>query len=91
VFVVVVVATVAAAAAWTVTSNKEYEATAEVLITPVSQDNQNLLAFELVRESGDPTRTVQTAAALLETEAAANKTAEALAEGQTTDQILGAI
>lgn len=92
IFVVVVVATVAAAAAWTVSSGKEYEATAEVLVTPVSQDNQELLPFELVRETGgDPTRTVQTAAALLETRAAANKTARALGEGQTADQVLNSM
>jgi Mrp family chromosome partitioning ATPase/capsular polysaccharide biosynthesis protein len=91
VFVLIVVATVAAAAIWTSTSKKEYSATAQILVTPVSQNNQSLLGLDLLRESGDPTRTVQTAAALVETRSAAEKAAKTLGGGRTPQQLLGSV
>jgi Mrp family chromosome partitioning ATPase/capsular polysaccharide biosynthesis protein len=86
----VVLATVAAAAIWTSTSSKEYAATAKVLVTPLPQDNQSFLGFDLVRDSGDPTRTVQTAAALFESREAADETAKMLGD-QTGEQVLSSI
>jgi tyrosine-protein kinase len=90
VFVVVVLATVAAAAIWTSTSSKEYAASAKILVTPLPQDNQSLLGFDLLRDSGDPTRTVQTAAALFESRAAADVVAKMLG-GKTGEQVLSSI
>lgn len=90
VFVVVVLATVAAAAIWTSTSSKEYSASAKILVTPLPQDNQSLLGFDLLRDSGDPTRTVQTAAALFESRAAADAVAKTLG-GETGEQVLSSI
>jgi Mrp family chromosome partitioning ATPase len=91
VFVAIVLATVAAATAWTSTAQKEYSATAKVLVTPVSQENLSLLGFDLLRESGDPTRTVQTAAALIESREPANQVAHTLNDGRTGAQILSSI
>ncbi len=91
VFVLIVVATVAAAAVYVSTSTKEYSATAEILVTPLAQDNQSFLGLDLLRESGDPTRTVQTAAALVETRVAADKAAETLGDGRTGQQLLGSV
>jgi Mrp family chromosome partitioning ATPase/capsular polysaccharide biosynthesis protein len=91
IFVLVVLATVAAATVWTSTAQKEYSASAEILVTPLPQDNQSFLGFDLLRDSGDPTRTVQTAAALIETREAADQTAAALNDGRTGVQILDSI
>jgi capsular exopolysaccharide synthesis family protein len=91
VFVLVVLATVAAATVWTSTAQKEYSATAKILVTPVSQENLSLLGFDLLRESGDPTRTVQTAAALIESREPANQAARTLNDGRTGSQILSSI
>ena len=88
IFIVIVIVTVAAAAIWTARASTEYEATARVLVTPISIDNQSYLGFDLLRESGDPTRTVQTAAALLETRTAADATAEKLGGKLTGEQVL---
>lgn len=88
---VVVLATVAAAAVWTTTATKEYSASAEILVTPLPQDNQSFLGFNLLRDSGDPTRTVQTAAALIETQAAADRTAQQLGDGRTGREILASV
>ena len=90
-FIVIVIVTVAAATIWTESSTTEYESTAKVLVTPISIDNQGFLGFDLLRESGDPTRTVQTAAALLETEEAAEATAEKLGGKLTGQQLLDKI
>jgi len=68
-----------------------YEATAQMLVTPLPQDDQNFLGLEVLRDSGDPTRTVQTAATLIETREAADRTARKLGGGWTGEQVLGAI
>lgn len=61
--------------AWLVVRSPSYEASAEILLTPVSVDDRALLGIELVRDSGgDPTRSVQTAAGLLESPSAAAAT-----------------
>jgi Mrp family chromosome partitioning ATPase/capsular polysaccharide biosynthesis protein len=91
VFVVVVLAAVAAAGIYTKTSTKEYSSTAQILVTPIAQDNTSFIGLNLLRESGDPTRTVQTAAALLETRQIADAAAEELADGRTGEQILDAV
>jgi capsular exopolysaccharide synthesis family protein len=91
VFVGVVLAAVAAAGIYTKTSTKEYSSTAQILITPIAQDNTGFIGLNLLRESGDPTRTVQTAAALVETQQIADKAAEKLADGRTGEQLLGEV
>lgn len=91
VFVVVVLAAVAAAGIYTQTSTKEYSSTAQILVTPIAQDNTSFIGLNLLRESGDPTRTVQTAAALIETRAIADAAAEELGDGRTGEQILNEV
>lgn len=91
VFILVVLATMAAAIAWTSTAQKQYSATAEILVTPLPQDNLSFLGFDLLRESGDPTRTVQTAAALIGSRDAANQAALTLNDGRTGMQILNSV
>lgn len=60
-----VVAALGAAAALLTVRTDRYEATAEMLVTPLPQDDRTFLGFRLLRDSGDPTRTVQTAASVV--------------------------
>jgi capsular exopolysaccharide synthesis family protein len=56
--------TLLAAGAYLLTAEKVYEAEAELLITPVPSDDPVLASLGLPRASADPTRDVETAAAL---------------------------
>jgi len=58
-----------------------YEATARLLVTPLPQDDRVFLGIDLLRDSGDPTRTVQTAAAVIASPEAARKTAAIVGAG----------
>src|SRR4051794_6802953 len=55
-----------------------YQATANLLVTPLPQDDTTFRGLQLVRDSGDPPRTVQTAASLVDSPEAARRTAEAM-------------
>jgi capsular exopolysaccharide synthesis family protein len=70
---------------------EEYEATAKVLVTPLPQDDESFLGLQLVRDSGDPTRTIQTAATLIESPAAAAAAARAAGGGVESDEVLDEI
>jgi tyrosine-protein kinase len=87
VFVLVVLAALLGSAAWLTLKARDYEATARLLVTPLPQDDHDFLGFELLRDSGDPTRTVQTAATLVESRAAAARTAAMLGRGWTADKV----
>ena len=69
----------------------DYEATAEVLVAPVVQDDQTLLGLDLLRDSGDPTRDVQTAASLIHSPQTAKLTANRLANASSPMAILEAV
>ena len=75
---VVALATLAALAgalAWTSLRTPDYDASAEILVTPVPQDDEIYLGLPLLRDSGEPTRTIQTAATLIESASAERATA----------------
>ena len=80
-------ATVAAAYAYLETRPRDYEADAEILITPLGIDDRAFLGVQVLRAGGDPGRTVQTAAALVDSEAAAERTAEQLGPPWTTERV----
>jgi capsular exopolysaccharide synthesis family protein len=67
----VVLATLAfttlAAVVYLAVADKQYNADADLLVTPVSSDDQTLTGLPLLRESADPTRDVETAARLVMT------------------------
>ena len=69
----------------------KYEATAEVLMSPLPQEDQTFLGLQLLRDSGDPTRTAATAAALLRSNKAAERTARALGGDWTPRAVLKAV
>jgi Mrp family chromosome partitioning ATPase/capsular polysaccharide biosynthesis protein len=58
-----------------------YEATTHLLVTPLPQDDRVFLGIELLRDSGDPTRTVQTAATVIASPEAARQTATIVGAG----------
>ena len=63
--IVVTLAAIGASIAWIALRPPTYEATANILVTPLAQEDQTFLGLHVVREAGDPTRTVQTAATLI--------------------------
>jgi capsular exopolysaccharide synthesis family protein len=63
--VAITVLTTLAAAAYVALAPKEYEARAELLVTPVPSDDPALAGLPLIRGSSDPTRDVETAARLI--------------------------
>lgn len=65
----------AAAVGWLSQREPTYEAYAELLVNPLPQDDETFIGLPLLRDSGDPTRTVQTAAALISSPQAASEAA----------------
>lgn len=75
---VVLITTLLAALLWMALRPPTYEASAQLLINPLPQDDETFLGLELLRDSGDPTRTAQTAASLIESPRAAARAAQEL-------------
>jgi tyrosine-protein kinase len=77
---------------WLSVRTPSYEASAQVLVSAVQDQEEGLfLGLDVLRESVDPTRTVQTAASLVESREAAIRTADSLGDGWTADSVLSAI
>jgi capsular polysaccharide biosynthesis protein len=87
----VTLAAIGASAAWIILRTPEYKATADLLVTPLPQEDQTFLSLPLLRDSGDPTRTVQTAATVVESGQAAQRTARTLGRGWTPRKVLEAV
>jgi len=84
---VIVVATVAGTVATISLRPSTYNATAKILVSPLPIDDSTFLGLQMVRDSGDPTRTVQTAAALIETRTAAQFAAVRLGRDWTAERV----
>ena len=67
-----------AAVAYVLLAPKVYEAQASLLVTPVGRDDEALSSLSILRDSSDPTRDVQTAAALVSTREVASRTRRTL-------------
>jgi capsular exopolysaccharide synthesis family protein len=85
--VAVMLATLIAAVAWLALRSPSYEASAQMLIAPLPQDDTTFIGLQMLRDSGDPTRTAQTAATLAESPAAADLAAAEMGAGWTADRI----
>ncbi len=85
--VVTVLAALFGAAAYLAIRQPTYEATANVLVQPVPQDDPTYLSLGVVKDSGDPIRTTQTAATLLDSTEAAVRTASELGDGWTATKV----
>lgn len=76
---VVTLAAVSASVAWLVVRSPVYEGTASMLVTPLSSEDPTFLGIQVLRaDTTESTRTLQTAASLVESPRAAELTAEAL-------------
>lgn len=89
--VLVTLAAVAGSIAWLQIRSPEYEASAQLLVSPLPADDETFLGLPIIRESGDPTRVVQTAATLVASPRAADLAAQRLKEGWTQKKVLDAI
>ena len=72
-----VLVAVAIAVGYLLTTDKVYEAQADLLITPVPTENATLVSLGLLRESNDPSREVDTASQLVTTHAVAERVSDA--------------
>lgn len=84
-------ATVLASVLWLTLRAPEYRAAAEVLVTPLPAENVALLGLPVLQDLREPTRTIQTAAALVESATAAARTARALGPPWTPSKVESAV
>ncbi|HSD23023.1 MAG TPA: hypothetical protein VLB79_01715 [Solirubrobacterales bacterium] len=84
-------ATVFASLLFVAVRSPDYEATANLLVQPIAADDQTFLGLPLIRDTGDPVRTMQTAASLVESQAAAARVAAEPGEDLTPNEILDRI
>ena len=83
-----ILAALAGAVAFLAIRTPTYEATTNVLVSPLPQEDQFFRGLDLIRDSGDATRTVQTAATLLQSQTAAERTAQELGDDLTARKVL---
>ena len=86
--VAMMVIAVAAAVIYVATAPKQYRAEADVLITPVSNNESSNTGLGLITESNDPTQTVSTAARLISTPAVADLTKTRLSLSDSAQTLL---
>jgi len=86
--VLAVIVTTAAAIAYVLTAEKQYEAEADLLVTPVSGSDTLLGQLGLIRESTDPTRDVETASRLTTTVDVAERVREQLELSESPRDLL---
>lgn len=72
-------------------SGKTYQTSASILVSPLPEGSAGTLGIGTVVDSGDPARTVQTAAALIDTEQAAAATATQLGKGWSPGRVLSSV
>jgi Mrp family chromosome partitioning ATPase/capsular polysaccharide biosynthesis protein len=79
------------AAATVLRSTPTYQASAKVLVSPRAQSDPNFVDTGVVVETGEPVRTIQTAAALINSQPAAQTTAATMGRGWTATRVQEAI
>jgi capsular polysaccharide biosynthesis protein len=87
----VVLGAVLGSVAIVVTRSPTYTARARLLITPVERGEAGDLGLPLLQEHGEPTRTIETAAAIVENRDIAAATAADLGGTWTAERVLSAI
>jgi Mrp family chromosome partitioning ATPase len=68
-----------------------YESSAVVLVNPLPETDASYIGTGVIVDSGDPTRTIQTAAVLVSTPSAAAAAAEAMGSGWTLTRVQDAV
>jgi capsular exopolysaccharide synthesis family protein len=86
---VTILITTGAAIVYVVNAPKTYEATADLLVTPVSGEDPTLTSLPLIRESVDPTRDVETASLLVTNTDVAERVRAKIASEKTAQALLG--
>jgi Mrp family chromosome partitioning ATPase/capsular polysaccharide biosynthesis protein len=81
----------AVAAATVLHKGLNYQASATVLVSPLEQGDANFLDTGVVIETGEPVRTVQTAAALINSQPAAQDAAVIMGAGWSVTRVQNAI
>lgn len=90
--IAVVIVAVATVLVWEETRTAKYSATAQILVTPVENDNAYVgLPAIVTASSADPARTLQTATSILESPAAALTTSRQLGGGSSQSSVSEAI
>lgn len=82
---------VGAAIAYSVTAEKRYEAGADVLVTPVESGDDTFIGISVLREGGVQSRSVLTAARLLQTPQVAAAVKERLGSPKSSTELLASI
>lgn len=72
-------------------AGQTYSASASILVTPLPQGDAGFVGIATVVETGDPARTVQTAAALIDTPEAGARAAELLGKPWTQGGVMTAV
>lgn len=75
------------ALAFVATREKKFEATTKVLVTPLPSTDTTYQGLQFLRDYGEATRTIQTAATLVDSTAAADATAKALGSPWTRRKV----
>ena len=81
------IAALVACAGWLAMRAPSYEATAEILVTPLPQDDPTFQGLPFLRDYGEATRTIQTAATLVASPAAADVAARRLGAGWSRQRV----
>jgi capsular exopolysaccharide synthesis family protein len=90
--VAVTIAALLGSIAWVTVRSPDYEATAKLLVSPLAQDDPAFEGIDVIRtDVTDSTRTLQTAATLVDSPDAAEGTAKALDAGWTRGSVEGAV
>jgi capsular exopolysaccharide synthesis family protein len=86
-----VVVTTGIAILYVLIATKTYEATTDMLITPITGDDPVLTSLGLLRESADPTRDVQTASQLITNIDVARRAAQNLETSESPEALLAGV
>ena len=70
---------------------KTYQASSSILVSPLPEGQSSTLGIGTVVDTGDPARTIQTAAALIDTQQAAQAAAQKLGKGWTAGAVKSAV
>ena len=87
----VLLATLGGCLVWLSVRDPEYRAQAQVLVNPRPQDDRTFLGLSVIKDTGDPTRTIQTAAALLDSPDAARLAGRRLKPPRSEEDVLSAV
>jgi len=86
-----VAVTTGAAVGYVATADKVYEASADMLVTPVSDDNPAYVGLPLIRQASDPTRDVTTASRLIANPQVAARVARELGQPGSANALLSRV